>query len=172
MAHTSFLAGEPITAGDLQAVTDEQHRLGATVKATHSYSSDAVTVNVGAAGAGNEWAELEDLGGYGTAGLTATPITIPTGQSGLYAVTIHVLWSLASTGRTFADIKIGGTMVPAGLGTPHRQNAGAGAEDRTSLAVIVPLQAAQTLAIDTFHTKGNSSATTVTVVLSCYKVRF
>lgn len=165
-----FVVGDPVTAADLNALSAGIGRTGAVVKCVHSYTTDAATVNVGASP--NTWSELEDVGGFASTGSDTTPIQVPAGQDGLYAITANAIWSQAITGRTFIDIKIAGTTVlPSGAATSHRQNATGSQEDRTSLGVIVPLGVGNTIAVDSFHTKGNATATTVTVVLYVYKLR-
>lgn len=140
-------------------ISAEAARRGGTAAVVQTYSADATGVTAGSTVA---WTEPDDQGGFVTPGVGATPITIPAGEGGLYAITALVLLSPSPvTGRSFIDIKVGATLYRASVGV---------GEDRSSHSITIPLAAGATVGVATFHTKGNATANTATVTLTVYKL--
>jgi hypothetical protein len=107
--------------------------------------------------------EDEDLGGFIT--VTSTTVTIPTGQSGLYAITCRAVYTASMSGRCFIEIAPTSTIpsMPAQFRNPSRDT-----EDEYAIGITIPLLAGDTFLSRVFQSAG--AARNVTAWLSCYRV--
>jgi hypothetical protein len=149
-----------IVATTLRGIPAPIVRTGASVNLSDSWATQATRAHAGT------WSLGEDSGGF-VGALTAdtTPITIPAGKGGLYAVSLGLANSAVMTVNGFVQITIGGTLL-TGSQTYYRAAMPTGAS-QGSIALVLPLASGCTLAITTSLT---ASAYSVGATLSCYRI--
>jgi len=136
-------------------------RVGASVNLTDSWATQATRTHAGT------WSLGEDSGGF-VGALTAdtTPITIPAGEGGLYAVSLGFSNSaVMTTSGGFIQITIGGTLL-TGSQSAYRV-AMPISTSQGGIGVTLPLAAGCTLQIISGLT---ASAYAVTATMSCYRI--
>lgn len=105
-----------LAVGDLwtAAVEDQianllNTRIGGRARTNVAQAMTANTVTVANNNGTAAWTSAEDSGGFVSAvGGTSTPLSVPAGQAGLYAVGLGVQVASISTGRAMASILVNG----------------------------------------------------------------
>lgn len=143
----------------------EPPRVGCLVTATgDSWATDGAVVPIGTSS--GAWTSRQDSGGFVTAGSTATPVTIPAGQDGLYGITVQEV-TQAVTGLSRLWIQLGGSLPVTGQPTSYRANLSTG-ETNGSVTAIMPLVGGNTVGVQNALTSGTTK--TPTVVLSVFRI--
>jgi len=146
---------------DLRAFTALRgtNRVGASVNLTDGWVTQATRTHTGT------WSVGENSGGFvGALTGNTTPIVIPAGKGGLYAVSLGLANSAAATG--WVQVQIGGTLL-AGSTNFYRGGLSTASFAAGGVAAILPLAAGCALTVITGLT---ASAYGVTATLSCYRI--
>jgi len=136
-------------------------RIGASVNLTDSWATAAARTH------GGTWSLGEDSVGFvGALTANTTPITIPAGKGGMYAVSLGFSNSaVMTTSGGFIQVSIGGTLLTDSQNY-YRVSMPTGAS-QGSIGITLPLAAGCTLQVISSLT---ASAYAVTATLSCYRI--
>lgn len=147
-----------VSAGDKVRASDVPYQMGCRLRRSATQNVNTATTTT------ISWdTEDEDLGGFIT--VTSTTITIPTGQSGLYAITFRAIYTASTTGRCFVEITPTSAIasMPAQFRNPYRDT-----EDEAAISITIPLLAADSFVTKVFQSAG--AARNVNAWLSCYRI--
>lgn len=139
-------------------------RVGASVNLNDGWSTQNTRTHA------STWSLGEDSGGFvGALTGNTTPIVIPAGKGGLYAVSLGLSNSTPmSVEGSFAQITIGGTLLAGSQVLYRVRMANSASSAQGSIALTLPLAVDCTLTILTSLT--SASAYVVNATLSCYRI--
>lgn len=121
------------------------------------------SINTGASTAMSWDTEDQDNGGFIV--VTATTVTVPTGQDGQYNIMFRVQGPFTGAGRAFLEINV--TSAVTGITNDYRQPMSS-TEQRGLTNAAVPLLAGDTFVCNVFHSTG--SAVNFTGLLNCIRI--
>lgn len=140
-------------------------RIGAAISLTDSWVTDATRTHSGT------WGALDQQGGawLGAVSSNTTPLTVPAGTDGTYAITLRMAWTTATTNVGYIQLQTAGTPLFAGLPTAYTQPFPTGATSVTLALPALPLKAGQTLnVLSHFETGANTKS--LAGMLAMYRV--